>query len=82
MRLEKVQDALKRKKIEYSYTEEDGCGSIDFMFRGVRYHVWEYEDNGWGVEAILRNAGRSEEIEGDYDTILSEEILSWPDMIS
>ena len=52
------------------------------MFRGVRYHVWEYEDNGWGVEANLRNAGRSEEIEGDYDTILSEEILSWPDMIS
>lgn len=41
MRLEKVQDALKRKKIEYSYTEEDGCGSIDFMFRGVRYHVWD-----------------------------------------
>ena len=82
MRLEKVQDALKRKKIEYSYTEEDGCGSIDFMFRGVRYHVWEYEDNGWGVEANLRNAGRREEIEGDYDTSLSEEILSWPDMIS
>ena len=81
MRLEKVQDALKKKKIEYTYTEEDGCGSIDFLFRGVRYHVWEYEDNGWGVETNLKNSGRSEELEGDYETILAEEILSWPDMI-
>ena len=82
MRLERVQDALKKKKIEYSYTEEDGCGSIDFLFRGVRYHVWEYEDHGCGVETNLKNAGRSEEIEGDYETLLAEEILSWPDMIA
>ena len=31
MRLEKVQEALKTKKIHYEYTEENGCGSIDFM---------------------------------------------------
>ena len=36
MRLEKVQEALKTKKIQYEYTEENGCGSIDFMFRGLR----------------------------------------------
>lgn len=36
MRLEKVQEALKTKKIIYEYTEENGCGSIDFMFRGLR----------------------------------------------
>ena len=36
MRLEKVQEALKTKKIHYEYTEENGCGSIDFMFRGLR----------------------------------------------
>lgn len=82
MRLEKVQQALKTKKIDYSYTEEDGCGSIDFMFRGLRYHIWEYEDHGWGVETNLRYAGKSEEIEGDYETLLSDEILSWPDMIA
>ena len=81
MRLEKVQDALKKKKIEYTYTEEDGCGSIDFLFRGVRYRVREDEDIGWGVEPNLRYAGRSGELEGDYETILAEEILSWPDMI-
>ena len=41
MRLEKVQEALKTKKIHYEYTEENGCGSIDFMFRGLRFHIWE-----------------------------------------
>ena len=39
MRLEKVQDALRAKKIKYEYTEEDGCGSLDFMFRGLKFHV-------------------------------------------
>ena len=50
MRLEKVQEALKTKKIHYEYTEENGCGSIDFMFRGLRFHIWEYEDRVWGAE--------------------------------
>ena len=48
MRLQKVQDALNKKNIKFEYTEEDGCGSLDFMFRGLKFHVWEYEDNGWG----------------------------------
>ena len=47
MRLQKVQDALNKKNITFEYTEEDGCGSLDFMFRGLKFHVWEYEDNGW-----------------------------------
>lgn len=48
MRLEKVQDALRAKNIKYEYTEEDGCGSLDFMFRGLKFHVWEYHDGVWG----------------------------------
>lgn len=44
MRLNIVQEALKKKKIKYEYTEIDGCGSIDFLFRGLKFHVWEYED--------------------------------------
>lgn len=35
MRLQKVQDALNKKNIKFEYTEEDGCGSLDFMFRGT-----------------------------------------------
>lgn len=46
MRLEIVQKALKKKNISYQYTEEDGCGSLDFMFRGLSFHVWEYYDTG------------------------------------
>ena len=82
MRLQKVQDALHKKNIKFEYTEEDGCGSLDFMFRGLKFHVWEYEDNGWGAETNIYAAGRSEDIDGDYEDKISAEILSWPDMIN
>ena len=49
MRLEKVQDALRAKNIKYEYTEEDGCGSLDFMFRGLKFHVWVY----WLILVVL-----------------------------
>lgn len=81
MRLERVQEALKKKNITYQYTEEDGCGSLDFLFRGLRFHVWEYQDHVCGVETNVFEAGRSQEVEGDYEGIVSREILSWPDMI-
>ena len=81
MRLEKVQEALKTKNIHYEYTGENGCGSLDFMFRGLRFHVWEYEDRVWGAETNVFEAGRSQDIEGDYEEIISKEILSWPDMM-
>ena len=81
MRLQQVQDTLKTKKITYEYTEEDGCGSIDFEFRGLRYHIWEYEDRQWGAETNVFAAGRSQDIEGDYETVISDEIRSWPDMV-
>ena len=81
MRLQQEQDALKTKKITYEYTEEDGCGSIDFEFRGLRYHIWEYEDRQWGAETNVFAAGRSQDIEGDYETVISDEIRSWPDMV-
>lgn len=81
MRLMKVQDALKRKNINYKYTEEDGCGSLDFLFRGLSFHVWEYYDEGWGAETNIYNVGRSQDLEGDYEAAIAEEILSWPDML-
>ena len=69
MRLKKVQEKLQEKKIVYSYTEEDGCGSIDFEHRGLSYHIWEFSDGGepCGAETNIRNAGRTEELEGDYE---------------
>ena len=56
MRLQIVQDALKKKNIKYEYTETDGCGSLDFLFRGLKFHVWEYEDRVWGAETNIYEA--------------------------
>lgn len=81
MRLTKIQNALEKKKIIFTYTEEDGCGSLDFQFRGLRYHVWEFLDGDvWGVDTNVKCVGRSEDILGDYETEISELILTWPDM--
>ena len=41
----------------------------------------EYEDRVWGAETNVFEAGRSQDIEGDYEEIISGEILSWPDML-
>ena len=81
MRLEKIQEALQEKKIVFTYTEEDGLGSLDFQFRGLRYHIWEFEEDGErGIDTNIRHAGRSEDITGDYETIAAGWILDWPDM--
>ncbi len=81
MRLLKVQQALKTKNILFTYTDEDGCGSLDFQFRGLRYHVWEFLDDGlWGVETNVKCAGKSEDLFGDYESEISDLILTWPDM--
>lgn len=81
MRLLIIQKALQEKKIPFTYSEEDGCGSIDFLFRGLTFHVWEYNDSVWGAETNVFSAGRSEDIEDDYEKIISDEILSWPEMM-
>ena len=76
MHMPEIQSVLKEKSISFSYVEEDNCGSIDFEHRGLRYHIWEYayEADPVGVETNLRYAGRDEEIEGDYDSVLAEHL--------
>ena len=65
---------LEEKGWKYSHCCEDDCGSIDFEHRGLSYHIWEFADEAepCGVETNIRNAGRTEEIEGDYENILLE----------
>ena len=83
MRLEQVRKALEQKKITFEYTEEEGLGSLDFLFRGLKFHVWEFCDGEvWGAETNIFNVGKSEDIEGDYEAVIGKEILSWPDMIA
>ena len=78
MRLEKIQKVLKAKNFTYTYTEEDGCGSIDFEYRGVVYHVWEFQDQDqWGAETNVRTVGRHEDILGDYEEEIIKLISGW-----
>lgn len=79
MRLERTQAILKHNCLGYTYTEEEGCGSIDFLFRGISYHIWEFHDGEiWGAEVNLRNSSRPEDLEGDYEKEIEEILLGWP----
>ena len=44
---------------------------MDFEYRGIGYHVWEFQEDGYGAESNVREGGRQEEYRGDYE----EEIL-------
>ena len=77
MRLEKIQDYLKKKGWEYTYVEEDGCGSIELMYRGVPYHIWEFEDNGWGAESNVPNGGKSEDFTESYEETIIDIMEHW-----
>ncbi len=78
MRLEKTQRYLKNKGYSYTYTEEDGMGSIDFDHRGLKYHIWEFQDGDIsGVETNLRTSGRSEDLTGDYEKEMIEILETW-----
>lgn len=77
MRLEKLQNLLKEKNFSFTYTEEDGCGSVDFEYRGVAYHVWEFCDKEWGAETNVINMGRHEDVYGDYEKKIIELVKTW-----
>lgn len=77
MRLEKIQEFLRSRKMPYTYTEEDNCGSIDFIHRGLSYHIWEYPAPERGAESNIRTAGRGEDFEGDYEQQLLDILLTW-----
>lgn len=69
---------LEEKGWKYSHCREDDCDSIDFEYRGVPYHIWEFHDEDeWGVETNIRHGGRSEELTGDYETELLEIMKEW-----
>ena len=76
MRLESIQDHLKNKGVAYRYFEEDGCGTIEFIHRGLAYHIWEYPD-GEGADSNVLSAGRMESYTGDYEKKILEILKTW-----
>jgi hypothetical protein len=76
MRLESIQEHLKNKGVAYRYFEEDGCGTIEFIHRGLAYHIWEYPD-GEGADSNVLSAGRMESYTGDYEAKILEILKTW-----
>ena len=82
MRLEAIQEELKKRKIHIDYNEEDECASIDFIWRGLSYHIWEFidDDGTRGCETNVFTTGKTVELlDGYADTILKE-LERWPFM--
>ena len=78
MRLQKIRKCLEESKMEYIYTEVEDCSSLDFDYRGVPYHIWEFHDDEWGVETNVRNGGQTEDITGDdYEEQVIAIIKDW-----
>ena len=77
MRLEKIQEHLRGRSMPYQYVEEDDCGSIDFIHRGLSYHIWEYPAPERGADSNVRTAGRSEEFDGDYEEEILKILRTW-----
>lgn len=77
MRLERIQQFLKSRSMAYTYREEDDCGTVEFIHRGLSYHIWEYPAPDRGAEANVRLCGRMEEFEGDYEGAILDILKAW-----
>lgn len=77
MRLSRIQEYMTRRGMQYSYREEDDCGTIEFDHRGLHYHIWEYPAPERGAESNVLSAGRSIEYEGDYEEAILQILKSW-----
>ncbi|MCC8046593.1 MAG: kinase [Clostridiales bacterium] len=75
--LERVRSFIEERGWNYNYSEEDGCGSIDFEYRGIAYHIWEFDDGERGVETNLRHGGRNEDLFGDYEAEILAIMQNW-----
>ena len=75
MRLEKLQVYLNEKGWPFQYTEEDGLGSVEY--RGIGYHVWEFQEDGYGAESNVRDGGRQEEYRDSYEEEIIRVMEGW-----
>lgn len=75
--LERVLAMIQERGWTFKESMEDDCKSIDFEYRGVSYHIWEFHDHEWGVETNVRHGGGMEEITGDYETELLQIMEDW-----
>ena len=77
MRLAHVQEHLKLHAIPYRYYEENDCGSITFVHKGLSYHIWEYPAPERGAQSNVRSAGKSEDFDEDYEQQILDILETW-----
>ena len=77
MRLNRIQDFLKSRNMPYQYWEDNDCGSISFLHKGLSYHIWEYPEPERGADSNVRTTGRSEEFDGDYEEAILDILRTW-----
>lgn len=77
MRLEKIQKHLKNAGVPFRYSQDEDCGSIDFIHRGLSYYIWEYPAPERGAQSNVRTAGRGEDFEGDYEEAILNILKTW-----
>ncbi len=77
MRLMKIRDHVQQMGWKFTYSEISGLGSLTFEYKGLRYHVWEFEDGGYGAESNVRTTGKLEDFTGDYEADILRIIQSW-----
>lgn len=77
MRLTKIREFMDDNHMPYQYFEDNGCGSINFIHRGLSYRIWEFNDPEWGAESNIRTCGRSEDFTGNYEEDILEILKTW-----
>ena len=77
MRLQKIQEFMRSRNMPFQYSQEDDCGSINFIHRGLSYHIWEYPAPERGVQSNVRSCGKSEDFEGDYEEQILDIMATW-----
>ena len=77
MRLEKIRSFMTAHKMPFEYFEEDDCGSINFIHRGLSYYIWEYPAPERGAQSNVRTAGRGEDFEEDYEEQILQILHTW-----
>lgn len=77
MRLSKIQQFLRQRQMPFEYWQEDDCGSIQFVHRGLSYYIWEYPAPERGAQSNVRTAGRAEDFEGDYEEKILGILSTW-----
>lgn len=81
MRLANIQNFLRRHGVSFRYLEENGCGSIEFLHRGLNYYIWEYPASGPGAQSNVRCAGRPEDFGENYEDDILAILQSWEDVL-